>query len=96
MIDLRVLGDSRLSDGNRSELESVVSQPKRLALLVYLCLAGRGGFVRRDTLVALFWPESDEEHARAALSQSLYFLRRALGSEIIPGRGVDELGVDLS
>ena len=96
MIDLRVLGDARLSDGNRSELESVVSQPKRLALLVYLCLSGRGGFVRRDTLVALFWPESDEEHARAALSQSLYFLRRALGAEVIVGRGVEELGVDLT
>lgn len=93
MIELRVLGRAELRDGDRGELDSILAQPKRLAILTYLCLAGRGGFVRRDELIALFWPETDTERARAALNQSLYVLRRALGSEVIPGRGVEEVGI---
>lgn len=96
MIEFRVLGRAELRDGDRGQLDSILSQPKRLAILTYLCLAGRGGFVRRDELVALFWPESDSERARAALNQSLYVLRRALGSDALPGRGADEVGVSSS
>jgi DNA-binding SARP family transcriptional activator len=96
VIELRVLGGVELHDGAREDLEGILAQPKRLALLVYLCLAGRGGFVRRDTLLALFWPETDVERARAALNQSLYFLRRALGTEVLPARGGEEVGVDLT
>ena len=95
MIELRVLGEVTLRDGAREGLESILAQPKRLAVLVYLCLSGRGGFVRRDTLTTIFWPDLDQERARAALSQSLYVLRRALGSEALPGRGSDEIAVDL-
>lgn len=93
MIEFRVLGRAELRDGDRGQLESILTQPKRLAILAYLCLAGRGGFVRRDELIALFWPESDAERARAALNQSLYVLRRALGPDVLPGRGVEEIGV---
>ena len=93
MIEFRVLGRAELQDGDRGQLESILKQPKRLAILAYLCLAGRGGFVRRDELIALFWPESDAERARAALNQSLYVLRRTLGSDAIPGRGAEEVGV---
>jgi DNA-binding SARP family transcriptional activator len=69
-------------------------QPKRLALLAYLALGSPRGFHRRDTLVGLFWPESDEEHARHALRQALHALRRALGPGVIVGRGDNELGID--
>ncbi|MCL7960088.1 MAG: hypothetical protein M8861_07850, partial [marine benthic group bacterium] len=93
MIEFRVLGRAELQDGDRGPLESILKQPKRLAILAYLCLAGRGGFVRRDELIALFWPESDAERARAALNQSLYVLRRTLGSDAILGRGSEEVGV---
>lgn len=93
MIELRVLGRAELHDGDRGQLDSILAQPKRLAILAYLCLAGRGGFVRRDELIALFWPESDPERARAALNQSLYVLRRTLGPDVVPGRGVEEVGV---
>ena len=96
MIEFRVLGRPELRDGDRGPLDSILTQPKRLAILTYLCLAGRGGFVRRDELLALFWPESDTEHARAALNQSLYVLRRALGPDVIPGRGSEEVGVAAS
>ena len=62
LIRLSVLGPIELTDGER-ELTSVLAQPKRLALLAYLTIAS-GGFQRRDSLRALFWPELDDAHAR--------------------------------
>ncbi|HET8650479.1 MAG TPA: BTAD domain-containing putative transcriptional regulator [Gemmatimonadales bacterium] len=75
--------------------EAVLRQPKRLALLAYLAVANPRGFHRRDRLLALFWPELDTAHARAALRRALYFLRQHLGDSIITGRGDEEVGVDL-
>lgn len=82
---LHVLGapDLRAPDGRR--IRSVLSQPKRLGLLTYLALSP--GPVTRATVVAAFWPESDETHARNALSQALFYLRRSLGEDVI--RSVD-------
>src|SRR5512146_2311016 len=93
MIEFRALGavDLRRRDG--AELLSVLSQPKRTALLAYLLLARPRGFHRRDRLVALFWPESDAEHGRNSLRQAVYFLRRSLGDDVLESRGEEELGV---
>src|SRR6266700_3237334 len=71
MIRLRTLGAVDLKDSEGRELRPLLTQPKRLALLTYLALAGSSGFRRRDTVVALFWPELDEEHARGSLRQAL-------------------------
>src|SRR6266700_4003801 len=90
MIRLRTLGAVDLKDSEGRELRPLLTQPKRLALLTYLALAGSSGFRRRDTVVALFWPELDEEHARG----SLRFLRRSLGEGVIVNRGEEEIGVD--
>lgn len=38
-----------------------------MALLAYLSSTGPHDFHRRDALLALFWPEFDEERARNAL-----------------------------
>src|SRR5881628_3269115 len=94
MIRLRTLGAVDLKDSEGCELRPLLTQPKRLALLAYLALAGSSGFRRRDTVVALFWPELDEEHARGSLRQALRFLRRSLGEGIIVSRGEEEIGVD--
>jgi predicted ATPase/DNA-binding SARP family transcriptional activator len=51
---------------------------KHLALLVYLALEQRHSS-SRDTLLALLWPEADEEAARNNLRVALADLRRALG-----------------
>lgn len=75
-------------------MRAVLQQPKRLALLVYLATVAPGRPVRRDTLLARFWPDLDQEHARAALRRALYFLRQACGAELIVGRGDDEVAVD--
>jgi serine/threonine-protein kinase len=94
MLELRLLGglDLRRSDG--PAIRSIIAQPKRFALLVYLALANSHQFRRRDSVVALFWPELSQENARNALRQALWFLRRALGEGVIVGRGDEELGVD--
>jgi DNA-binding SARP family transcriptional activator len=95
MIQLQTLGGSDLTDPDRrAELQAVLAQPKRFGLLVYLSLAGSHRFRRRDTLVGLFWPELDADHARGALRQALRFLRRQLGFGVLIGRGEEEVGVN--
>jgi DNA-binding SARP family transcriptional activator/Tfp pilus assembly protein PilF len=93
MIELRTLGtlDVRASDGR--DVRSLSTQPKRLALFVYLALAGSNRLHRRDTVVAAFWPDLDQQHARGALRQALSFLRRVLGDEVIVTRGEEEIGI---
>ena len=93
MIRLQTLGGVDLTGHDGGQLQSVLQQPKRVALLTYLAVARPRGFHRRDKLLALFWPESDEEHARGALSQALYMLRRTLGSDVLPSRGGEEVGL---
>jgi TolB-like protein/DNA-binding SARP family transcriptional activator len=93
MIQLLTLGATDLRQDGGDELRSVLSQPKRLALLVHVALGSPSGFVGRDTLLALFWPESDEERARNSLRQSLHFLRRSIGENAIVNRGDREIGL---
>ncbi|HYN22338.1 MAG TPA: BTAD domain-containing putative transcriptional regulator, partial [Thermoanaerobaculia bacterium] len=59
----------------------------------YLAVSAPRRFHRRDTLLALFWPDLDQEHARAALRRSLYFLRAELGADVVAGRGDEEIAV---
>ncbi|HEX2779158.1 MAG TPA: BTAD domain-containing putative transcriptional regulator [Gemmatimonadaceae bacterium] len=93
-IRLRTLGALQLHNGAGEEAHALLSQPRRVALLVYLVMAAPRGFHRRDRLLALFWPEQDGTRARNALSQAVHFLRRALGGDAILSRGDDEIGVD--
>jgi DNA-binding SARP family transcriptional activator len=66
-----------LRDGPSSE--PLRLQPKRLALLSFLALAASDGIQHRDTLLALFWPRSDQDRARRCLRQALFHLRNELG-----------------
>ena len=93
-IRLRTLGALQLQGAAGDELRSALAQPRRVALLVYLALATPRGLHRRDKLLALFWPEQDEQHARNALSQAVHFLRRALGADAILSRGDEEIGLN--
>lgn len=93
MLELRTLGALELTGTDRRSLGSVLTQPRRMALLCHLAIGSRRGFVRRDTLLAMFWPEQSAEQARHALRQSLYVLRRALGPDALVSRGDDELAV---
>jgi TolB-like protein/DNA-binding SARP family transcriptional activator len=91
---LTTLGSLDLQSTGGSELRSLLAQPRRVALLLYFALAAPRGLHRRDTLLALFWPEQDLARARNALSQAVHFLRRTLGADAILSRGDDDLGLN--
>ena len=93
MIELRILGPPNLRRTTTEGDGPMHLQPKRLALLAYLALASADGYCRRDHLLPLFWPDLDEAHARNALSQAVYRLRRVLGREAVANRGAEELRV---
>ncbi len=92
MISFRMLGSVELRDSQGRELDAILRRPKLLALLGYLTIARPWGFQRRDTLVALLWPELDHAHARNALNQAVHALRQALGREVLRARGEEEVG----
>jgi len=94
LIEFRVLGSVELRGADGEEILSVLRQPKRIALLTYLGVARPRAFHRKDELVDLFWPESNQQQARAALRRSLYFLRHALGRDAILSRGREEVGLN--
>jgi DNA-binding SARP family transcriptional activator len=83
MLRLSLLGSRELERADQRDASAVFAQPKRFALLAYMaCRADR--FHRRDTLLAVFWPELDTFAARRALRNALYQLRLALGSASAP------------
>ncbi|HEU5049073.1 MAG TPA: hypothetical protein VFU00_02050, partial [Gemmatimonadales bacterium] len=91
MLRLTTLGTLDLRGPAEANCAAVLAQPKRLGLLIYLAAASPRRFHRRDSLLALFWPDLDESHARAALRRTLHFLRSALGADALVGRGDDEV-----
>src|SRR5690349_13104337 len=93
VIELRILGTLELTATDGRDLEPLARQSKCTALLCYLAAAVPHGLQRRDTLLALLWPEHDETHARASLSQALYVLRNELGEQAIVTRGDGEVGL---
>lgn len=94
MIRLCLFGGVDLRGATGQELRAVLGQPKRLALLAYLAAARPRAFHSRDTLSALLWPTLDHEHARAAIRQSIYVLRRSVGNDVIVSCGDDMVGLD--
>jgi DNA-binding SARP family transcriptional activator/TolB-like protein len=94
VIELQTLGSIRLDAPAVPTASSVAAQPKRFALLTWLALARPRGPQRRDTLLALFWPETDQERGRQVLRQTLYLLRQSLGRDVIVSRGDEELSID--
>jgi len=90
---LRTFGGVELRAGGQ-RVQSVLTQPKRLALLLFLACDRPGSFQPREHLMGLFWPDSSPDRARASLRQSLSFLRSALGEGVIVTSGKTEVGVD--
>ena len=89
---LVLLGDPGLRGPGRADSPTpVAGSGRRLALLALVAAAGPAG-ISRDRVVALLWPESDEERARHALAQVRYSLRKSVGLPLI--RGEAELRPD--
>jgi DNA-binding SARP family transcriptional activator len=93
-MQLKTLGTLEVVHHTRPDQGDSLAQPKRAGVLLYLALAQPPGWKRRDTLVALLWPELDQARARNALSQALHHLRRSLGPETILGQGAELVTLD--
>ena len=89
-----MLGAIRLVAADGSELDNILRQPKRLAVLAYLSTPTPGTRHRRDVLLALFWPDLDTAHARTSLRNALYVLRQSLGDDAIHSMGDEEISVN--
>ena len=96
MLRLSTLGTVNLTDLEGKPCAALLGQRKRLALFLYLTLSAPFGPTRRDTLLPLFWPESDDAQARRALRQVLHFLRRSLGGHVFVDGVGDGLLIDLA
>lgn len=94
MIQFTLLGEIGLIRADGAPVDQLLRQPKRLALLAYLAAPVPGTWHRRDTLLALFWPDLDTAHARTALRNALYVLRQALGDGFLRSRGQEEISID--
>jgi DNA-binding SARP family transcriptional activator len=92
-IRLRTLGRLDLESAARPLAQSLLTGPKRAALLVYLACESRGGFVRRDAILPLLWPDLDQADARHALRNTLSILRKFLGSDAVVSRGKEEIAL---
>lgn len=93
-IEIHILGPTTLKKEDGEYDLSLLTGPKRLALLTYLILGKPKGFKRRDKIIALFWPSLNQKKARNALSNILYHIRSSLGKEIIKNRGTEEISVN--
>src|SRR5690349_25154353 len=92
MLRLRLFGGLMLDGADAPSAPTI--QRKALALLALVADANSHG-VSRDKLHAWFWPESDTDHARNALNQLLFHIRRELGSEILTGTTTLQLNAEL-
>ena len=86
MLRIRTFGGC---DVERSgvRLTELAGQRRPLAFLAVLAGSGERG-ITRESLAALFWPDSDDERARTSLKQLVYSIRRQLHvPELLLGTG---------
>jgi DNA-binding SARP family transcriptional activator/Tfp pilus assembly protein PilF len=94
MVILRTFGTLDLRRPDSSPVARLLAQPKRIGLLVFLAAAEASQANLRDTLLAMFWPETPAPRARRALNQALYELRQALGPDVIVSQGDQGISVE--
>lgn len=93
MISLNLFGVPAVTAGG-APLSGRATRGRRLALLALLACT-RGRSLPRDRAMALLWPESPIDRARARLSDDLYILRSGLGEDVVRSAGDDiELNAD--
>jgi DNA-binding SARP family transcriptional activator/Tfp pilus assembly protein PilF len=94
LLCINVLGGLYVT-AERRPLAGAGTQPRRLAVLALLAVAGERG-VNREQFLTYLWPDNDEERGRHALTQALYALRRDLGAdELFLGQQEVRLNPDL-
>jgi len=93
MIRFEILGTVDLKTADGATADAFLKQPKSVGLLAFLAVARPNGFVRRDELLGMLWPDLDQTSARRALSSQLYRVRQQLGPDVVESRGADEVGL---
>lgn len=93
LIRFYLLGQIRLVGPDDQQYRRVLAGDLRLALLTYLALAMPAAR-RRDTILALFWPEAGADEARHRLRQLLYVLRREFGEGVFLTGNREEIGLN--
>ncbi|HKV51429.1 MAG TPA: BTAD domain-containing putative transcriptional regulator [Gemmatimonadaceae bacterium] len=93
MLTLRTLGGLSVLRG-AIPLSGASTQPRRLALLARVAVAGSRGLGRAAPMAQL-WPDADEEHARRALNQLVYAVRRDFGDDVFTGTNALRLNPDV-
>lgn len=83
VIRLSVLGAVDAFDGEGHRLNTLLAQPRRVALLVMLAIESMHGGCARERLLATFWPEQTPARASTNLRQALAFLRHVVGKEVV-------------
>jgi len=94
MPSFTMLGRIGLERRTGEQVDAVLRQPKRLALLAYLALPRPGSWHRRDSLLSVFWPDADAARGRTALRNALYVLRQHLEEGTLRTRGDEEVSLD--
>lgn len=84
---INVLGTSNLLADDGQRIRSVLQQPRRFALLVYLALESWKGPVNRNSVLEMFWPEKPQDSAFGSLRQAVHVLRRSLGRNAVVTEG---------
>lgn len=94
LIELRGFGTLHLHSADGDRGRSILAQPKRTAVLLYLALARPRGFQSKHAIFGLLWPELPESRARVALNKAVHHLRKELGHEIVLRRGDGAVGLN--
>jgi len=92
VIRIQTFGCLSVRGGDGASLAGAAAQPRRMAILALLARAGERG-VSREKVLALLWPDADDERGSRTLSQALYALRKDLIAEDAIG-GAKELHFD--
>ncbi len=82
-VRLKTLGTPSVTV-NGEEIRTLPGKPVVFGLLVFLALEKE---VTRDRALGFLWPDSPQEKARQALSQTIYELRKVLGEEWVESLG---------
>lgn len=85
MYNLKLLGPPVLT-GPTGPVSGRVAQERKLALVAVLALT-EGRTLTRDSLAALFWPESDQGRARHNVADGVWAIRDALGDDALLAHG---------
>ena len=88
VIRIQTFGCLSVRGGDGASLAGAAAQPRRMAILALLARAGERG-VSRDKVLALLWPDADDERGSRTLSQALYALRKDLVAEDAIGGSKD-------